>query len=304
MSEKTTSMVQSKLIGTGVAIVTPFRKDDSVDFKSLANLVEHIITNKAEYIVVLGTTGETPTLTKDEKKAIASFVVEAVNKRVPIVLGLGDYNTQDVISKIKKTDFDGIDAILSVTPYYNKPTQKGLYSHFQAIATTCPVPVIIYNVPGRTGCNISAETTLRLANDFSDQFLGIKEASGNFSQVMKIIQGKPENFLVISGDDGITLPLISIGASGVISVVANAFPKEFSTMVRKALEMKYNEARQIHYRLIEIIENLFVEGSPAGIKAALNILGFAQNQVRMPLTTVSRATYNKLSELIKEFKSK
>ena len=297
-------MVQSKLIGTGVAIVTPFRKDDSVDFKSLANLVEHIITNKAEYIVVLGTTGETPTLTKDEKKAIASFVVEAVNKRVPIVLGLGDYNTQDVISKIKKTDFDGIDAILSVTPYYNKPTQKGLYSHFQAIATTCPVPVIIYNVPGRTGCNISAETTLRLANDFSDQFLGIKEASGNFSQVMKIIQGKPENFLVISGDDGITLPLISIGASGVISVVANAFPKEFSTMVRKALEMKYNEARQIHYRLIEIIENLFVEGSPAGIKAALNILGFAQNQVRMPLTTVSRATYNKLSELIKEFKSK
>jgi 4-hydroxy-tetrahydrodipicolinate synthase len=297
-------MLESKLIGTGVAIVTPFRKDNSVDFNSLSNLVEHLIVNKSEYIVVLGTTGETPTLSKDEKKAIVSFVVEAVNKRVPVVVGLGGYNTQDVINKIKKIDFDGIDAILSVTPYYNKPNQKGLYSHYQAIASTCPIPVIIYNVPGRTGCNITAETTLRLAHDFNEQFLGIKEASGNFSQIMKIIQGKPENFLVISGDDAITLPMISIGASGVISVVANAFPKEFSTMVRKALEMKYNEARQIHYRMIDIIDNLFIEGSPAGIKAALNILGLVQNEVRMPLTPVSRATYNKLSELIKEFRSK
>lgn len=297
-------MVQSKFMGTGVAIVTPFRKDDSVDFNSLANLVEHIIVNKAEYIVVLGTTGETPTLTKDEKKAIVCFVVEAVNKRVPLVLGIGCNNTQEIISKIKKTDFDGIDAVLSVTPYYNKPNQKGLYSHYQAIVSTCPVPVIIYNVPGRTGCNITAETTLKLAHDFNDQFIGIKEASGNFAQIMKIIQDKPDNFLVISGDDAITLPMISIGASGVISVVANAFPKEFSTMVRKALEMKYIEARQIHYGLFEIIENLFVEGSPAGIKAALNILGLVQNQVRMPLTPVSRATYNKLSELIKAFKAK
>jgi len=297
-------MVQSKFWGTGVAIVTPFRKDDSVDFNSLSNLVEHIIVNKAEYIVVLGTTGETPTLTKDEKKAIVSFVVEAVNKRVPLVVGLGGYNTQDVVDKIKKNNFDGIDAVLSVTPYYNKPNQKGLYSHFQAIASTCPIPVIIYNVPGRTGCNITAETTLKLAHDFNGQFLGIKEASGNFAQIMKIVQGKPDNFLVISGDDAITLPMISIGASGVISVVANAFPKEFSTMVRKALEMKYDEARQIHYRILEIIENLFVEGSPAGIKAALNILGLVQNQVRMPLTPVSRTTYNKLSELIKVFKAK
>jgi 4-hydroxy-tetrahydrodipicolinate synthase len=296
-------MAQSKFTGTGVAIVTPFRKDDSVDFNSLANLVEHIITNKSEYIVVLGTTGETPTLTKDEKKAIVSSVIEAVNKRVPVVIGIGGSNTQDVINKIKKTDFDGVDAILSVTPYYNKPNQKGLYSHYQAIVSSCPVPVIIYNVPGRTGCNITAETTLRLAHDFNDQFVGIKEASGNFSQIMKIIQDKPDNFLVISGDDAITLPMISIGASGVISVIANAFPKEFSTMVRKALEMKYIEARQIHFKILEIIENLFVEGSPAGIKAALNILGLVQNQVRMPLTTVSRATYNKLSELIKAFNS-
>jgi 4-hydroxy-tetrahydrodipicolinate synthase len=297
-------MVQSKFTGTGVAIVTPFRKDDSVDFNSLANLVEHIIVNKSEYIVALGTTGETPTLTKDEKKAIVSLIIESVNKRVPVVVGIGGCNTQDIINKIKKTDFDGIDAILSVTPYYNKPNQKGLYSHYQAIASTCPVPVIIYNVPGRTGCNITAETTLKLAHDFNDQFLGIKEASGNFSQIMKIIQGKPDNFIVISGDDAITLPMISIGASGVISVVANAFPKEFSTMVRKALEMKYNEAQQFHYRIIEIIENIFIEGSPAGIKAALNILGLVQNQVRMPLTPVSRTTYNKLAELIRVFNSK
>ena len=297
-------MADSKFIGTGVAIVTPFRKDDSIDFNSLANLIEHLISNKSDYLVVLGTTGETPTLSKDEKKAVVSFVLEAVNKRIPVVIGIGGCNTQDVINKIKKTDFEGIDAILSVTPYYNKPSQKGLYSHYQAIVSSSPVPVIIYNVPGRTGCNLTAETTLRLAHDFDNQFAGIKEASGNFSQIMKIIQNKPDNFLVISGDDAITLPLISIGASGVISVVANAFPKEFSDMVRKALEMKYNEARVIHYRILEIIENLFIEGSPAGIKAALNILGLVQNQVRMPLTPVSRATYNKLSELIRTFTSK
>jgi len=297
-------MPNSKFIGTGVAIVTPFRKDDSIDFNSLANLIEHLISNKADYIVVLGTTGEYPTLTKDEKKAVTNFVIEAVDKRIPVVVGIGGYSTQDVVDKIKKVEFEGIDAILSVAPYYNKPNQKGLYAHYQAIVSSCPVPVIIYNVPGRTGCNITAETTLRLAHDFNKQFIGIKEASGNFAQIMKIIQEKPSNFLVISGDDAITLPLISIGASGVISVVANAFPKEFSNMVHKALEMKYNEARVIHYKLLEIIENLFIEGSPAGIKAALNILGLVQNQVRMPLTPVSRTTYNKLSELIREFKAK
>ena len=297
-------MPNSKFIGTGVAIVTPFRKDDSIDFNSLANLIEHLISNKADYIVVLGTTGEYPTLTKDEKKAVTNFVIEAVDKRIPVVVGIGGYSTQDVVDKIKKVEFEGIDAILSVAPYYNKPNQKGLYAHYQAIVSSCPVPVIIYNVPGRTGCNITAETTLRLAHDFNKQFIGIKEASGNFAQIMKIIQEKPSNFLVISGDDAITLPLISIGASGVISVVANAFPKEFSNMVHKALEMKYNEARVIHYKLLEIIENLFIEGSPAGIKAALNILGLVQNQVRMPLTPVSRTTYNKLSELIRAFKAK
>jgi 4-hydroxy-tetrahydrodipicolinate synthase len=292
-------MDKKKFIGTGVAIVTPFRKDDSVDFPSLANLIEHLITNDVDYVVVLGTTGETPTLSKDEKKAVTNFVIEAVNKRIPVVVGIGGNSTQEVTDKIKKTHFDGIDAILSVAPYYNKPNQKGLSGHFQAIASFSPVPVIIYNVPGRTGCNISSETTLRLAHDFNHQFIGIKEASGNFTQIMNIIRDKPAGFLVISGDDAITLPMISVGASGVISVVANAFPKQFSDMVRLALAMKYDEAGIIHYKLLEIIENLFVEGNPAGIKAALNILGITQNHVRLPLTTVSRSTYNKLSELIK-----
>jgi len=293
-------MANNKFIGTGIAIVTPFRKDDSIDFNSLANLIEHLIGNDVDYLVVLGTTGETPTLSDDEKKAVTNFVIEAVNKRVPVVVGIGGNYTQDVINKIKKTDFDGIDAILSVAPYYNKPNQAGLYKHYQTITSISPVPVIIYNVPGRTGCNISAESTLRLAHDFSHQFVGIKEASGNFAQIMKIIQDKPDDFLVISGDDAITLPLISLGASGVISVVANAFPKQFSDMVRFALTMKYDEARAIHFKLLEIIENLFIEGSPAGIKAVLNILGLTENHVRLPLTTVSKSTYSKLSELIKK----
>ena len=296
-------MSENKFIGTGIAIVTPFRKDDSVDFNSLANLIEHLVGNNVDYLVVLGTTGETPTLSGDEKEAITNFVVEAVNKRIPVVVGIGGYNTQEVINNIKRTDFNGIDAILSVAPYYNKPNQKGLYSHYQAITSLSPVPVIIYNVPGRTGCNITSETTLRLAHDFNSQLIGIKEASGNFAQIMQIIRDKPDNFLVISGDDAITLPLISIGASGVISVVGNAFPKSFSDMVRFALAKKYEEARTIHYQLLEIIENLFIEGSPAGIKAALNILGFTQNHVRLPLTTVSKSTYNKLSELINGLKS-
>ena len=293
-------MANNKFIGTGIAIVTPFRKDDSIDFNSLANLIEHLIGNDVDYLVVLGTTGETPTLSDDEKKAVTNFVIEAVNKRVPVVVGIGGNYTQDVINKIKKTDFDGIDAILSVAPYYNKPNQAGLYTHYQTITSFSPVPVIIYNVPGRTGCNISAESTLRLAHDFNHQFIGIKEASGNFAQIMKIIQDKPDDFLVISGDDAITLPLISLGASGVISVVANAFPKQFSDMVRFALTMKYDEARAIHFKLLEIIENLFIEGSPAGIKAVLNILGLTENHVRLPLTTVSKSTYSKLSELIKK----
>jgi len=293
-------MPGKNFIGTGVAIVTPFRKDDSIDFKALANLIEHLISKNVEYLVVLGTTGETPTLSKDEKKAVTNFVIEAADKRVPIVVGMGGNNTQDIISKIKKAKFDGIDAILSVSPYYNKPSQKGLYSHYKAIATASPVPVIIYNVPGRTGSNISADTVVRLAHDLPGQFLGIKEASGNFNQIMNIIRDKPDDFLVISGDDAITLPMISLGAHGAISVVANAFPAEFSEMIRLALKNKYVEARELHFKLLEIIDNLFTEGNPSGIKAALNIIGLTQNHVRLPLSPVSRSTYNKLAELIKE----
>lgn len=293
-------MAEKKFIGTGVAIVTPFRKDDSIDFKALAELIEYLISNEVDYLVVLGTTGETPTLSKDEKKAVTNFVKEACAGRVPLVVGIGGNNTQEVANRIKKTKFEGIDAILSVTPYYNKPSQKGLYNHYKTIASFSPVPVIIYNVPGRTGSNITAETTLKLAHESNNNFAGIKEASGNMVQIMNIIRDKPENFLVISGDDAITLPIISMGGSGAISVVANAFPKEFSEMVRLALANKYPEARKLHYELLEIIEQIFVDGSPSGIKAALNIMGLVQNHVRLPLSTVNRATYNRLSELVKK----
>jgi 4-hydroxy-tetrahydrodipicolinate synthase len=292
-------MSYRKFMGTGVAIITPFRRDDSIDFTALTKITEHIVSNEAEYIVVLGTTGETPTLSKDEKKAVVNCVTETVDKRVPVVVGLGGSNTQEIISKLKKSKLYDADAILSVCPYYNKPTQKGIYQHFKNIASFSPVPVIIYNVPSRTGVNIRAETTLKLATEVNKTFIGIKEASGNLGQIMNIINNKPDNFLVISGDDALTLPMISAGASGVISVIANAFPKEFSDMVRLALKNKFKEAREIHYKFLEIMEQLFIEGSPSGLKAAMSILGLAQNQVRLPLSPVSRTVYNRLAELIK-----
>ena len=293
-------MSYSKFTGTGVAIVTPFRKDDSIDFSALTKVVEHVIAGNAEYIVALGTTGETPTLSKDEKKAVLNCVIETTDKRVPIVAGIGGNNTQVIISKLKKNKLDGVDAILSVCPYYNKPTQKGIFLHYKSIATYSPLPVIIYNVPSRTGVNITAETTLKLAREGNGNFVGVKEASGNMGQIMEIIRHKPDDFLVISGDDALTLPMIAAGASGVISVVANAFPGEFSEMVRLAIKNKFREAREIHYRLLEVIEQLFADGSPGGIKAALNVMGLAQNHVRLPLSPVSRTVYNRLAELIKE----
>ncbi len=292
-------MSYRKFMGTGVAIVTPFRRDDSIDFTALTSIVEHIISNEAEYIVALGTTGETPTLSKDEKKAVVNCVIETVDKRVPVAVGIGGSNTQEIISKLKKSKLHGADAILSVCPYYSKPSQKGIYQHFKNIASFSPVPVIIYNVPSRTGVNITAETTLKLATEVNNSFIGIKEASGNFGQIMNIVKNKPENFHVISGDDALTLPMISTGATGVISVIANAFPKEFSDMVRFALKNRYKEAREIQYKLLEIMEQLFIEGSPSGLKAAMNILGLAQNHVRLPLSTVSRTCYNRIAELIK-----
>ena len=292
--------MHNKFKGTGVALVTPFHKDGSIDFKCLGNIIENIILNDVNYIVVLGTTGETATLTRDEKLAIIGFVVETVDGRMPVVLGLGGNNTQEITNCLKSYDFEGIDAILSVSPYYSKPSQKGLYQHYKIIANLSPVPVILYNVPGRTSVNISAETTLRLAYDI-DGVIGIKEASGNLEQCMQIINNKPENFLVISGDDALTLPLIAIGGNGVISVVANALPKDFSDMVYHATRGRMRRARHLHYTLIDIIEQLFVEGNPAGVKALMELQGLCLNSLRLPLTSVGRSTHNKLANLLENY---
>lgn len=288
-----------RLRGTGVALITPFHKDGSIDFKCLGILIDNIIDNGVDYLVALGTTAESVTLSKDEKTAIIGFVVEQVDGRVPVVLGLGGNNTQEIINCIRSYDFDGIDAILSVSPYYNKPSQKGLYQHYKIIGNLSPVPIILYNVPSRTSVNISAETTLRLAYDI-EGIIGIKEASGDMLQCMNIIKDRPKNFLVISGDDALTLPLISIGGDGVISVIANAFPREFSDLVHNALRGSIKKAQDSHYMLLETIENLFVEGNPAGVKAVLELLGICENNLRLPLTQISRGTYNKLSSLVEE----
>ncbi len=286
-------MLNTKLIGMGVALITPFKEDESVDFEALKKLVEFQIKNGTDYLVVCGTTAETPTLTEDEKENITRFVVQQANGRIPIVLGIGGNNTKAVVEKLQKSDLTGIDAILSVTPYYNKPSQEGLYQHYAAIAKVSPKPIILYNVPGRTGVNMTPETTLRLANEFSN-ICAVKEASGNFGQIDQIIKNKPTDFLVISGDDGITFPLITLGAVGVISVIGNAFPSEFSRMVRLALHGDYDNARQIHYRFTELIELLFVEGNPAGVKSMLALMGLIENKLRLPLVPNTINTYEKI----------
>jgi 4-hydroxy-tetrahydrodipicolinate synthase len=292
-------MSQQLFSGTGVAIITPFREDGSVDFKSLEKLLEHIAGNGVDYVVVLGTTGEYVTLSKDEKKAVVNFVIDVINKRMPVVVGMGGNNTQDVISSIKSWDFDGIDGILSVAPYYNKPSQRGLFLHFKSVADVSPVPVIIYNVPSRTGCDISAETTVKLAREVKN-IVAIKEASGNMSQIMHIIKNKPRNFQVLSGDDMLTLPMIALGGSGVISVIANAFPKEFSDMVRFALDGEIARACELHYKVLDMIWAIFAEGSPSGIKAALAIMGISKNHLRLPLVPVSEEHFKKMAMLIKK----
>jgi 4-hydroxy-tetrahydrodipicolinate synthase len=281
--------------GTGVAIITPFHDSGNIDFVSLERILEHVINGGVNYIVALGTTGESVTLSRDEKVAVLDFVIEIVNKRVPVVAGIGGNNTQEVINMMKATSFDGIDAILSVCPYYNKPQQKGLYYHYKAIAGSCPVPVILYNVPGRTSTNISVETTLKLAEDFKN-IIGIKEASGNFLQIMEIIKERPQNFLVISGDDALTLPLISLGADGVISVVANAFPAEFSEMVNLCLKGKFLKARGIHFNLLKFTNALFMDGSPSGIKASMEMIGLCKSNVRLPLAKVNKNVHSIIAE--------
>ncbi len=286
------------LKGVGVALVTPFHKDGSIDFKSFKKLIDHVSAGKVDYLVPLGTTGESVTMNKDERTAVLDFVKEENTKNLPIVVGFGGNNTRDLLNCLNEIDFDGVDAILSVSPMYNKPSQRGIYQHYKAIADVCSVPIILYNVPSRTGCNISAETTLSLAADFRN-IIGIKEASGNFDQFMQILKDKPKNFLMISGDDTVTLPLIALGADGVISVVANAYPKEFSSMVHHAMEGNFSDARKLHYKLLDITNSLFMENNPAGIKAALSLLGITQEFVRLPLVPVSKATQNKMMAVMK-----
>ncbi len=293
--------VSKKLSGTGVALVTPFHKNGSVDFKSLGKLVEHIIKGKCEYLVSLGTTGESVTLNSDEKKAVVDCVLESNAGRLPVVLGLGGNNTQDILQQLRGLEFDGISAILSVSPYYNKPSQKGIIQHYKVIAEESPVPLIIYNVPGRTGSNILAETTLEIAHS-SSNVIGVKEASGNMEQIMSIIKERPSGFLVISGDDGITLPLIAAGADGVISVVANAYPRLFSEMVRLSLKNEFKKARQLHYEVFSLIPLLFAEGSPSGIKNVLKQLEISEDTVRLPLVNISKQLSQRISRLTEQIK--
>lgn len=289
-----------KFKGTGVAVVTPFKNDSSIDFVSMGRVINHVIAGGVDYIVLMGTTGESVTLTKDEKKALASYVTEAVDNRVPVVIGIGGNNTQEVINYIKEADLTGISGILSVAPYYNKPSQKGLFQHFKSIATASPLPVILYNVPGRTSCNISAETTLQLAHE-CENIVATKEASGDLGQIMKIVKGKPENFSLISGDDLLTIPIIASGGVGVISVLANAFPAQCSQMVNHALKNDFEAARTLQFSLIEIVELLFKEGNPSGVKAAMSAMKLCKNTLRLPLVPVSgqlQSQIEKATEII------
>jgi 4-hydroxy-tetrahydrodipicolinate synthase len=288
-----------KFKGAGVAIVTPFKNDSSIDFAALGRVIEHVIKGGINYIVALGTTGESVTLTVDEKKAIISYVLEAVDNRVPLIVGIGGNNTQEAVNTIRHTDLTGVDGLLTVVPYYNKPIQRGIFQHFKTIATWSPVPIIMYNIPGRTGCNMSAETCLELANS-CENIIGVKEASGDLSQMMKIIKAKPENFGLISGDDMLTIPVIAGGGTGVISVLGNAFPAQVAEMVSLALKNNFKSARDIQFRFMEMIELLFAEGNPAGIKAVLSAMNICQNNLRLPLVSVSRTTMTRIQKAIDE----
>lgn len=296
-------MADINLKGMGVALITPFREDESVDYDALSRLVDYQLQNGTDYLVVLGTTAETPTLTEDEKKKVVSLVVSKVKGQIPIVLGVGGNCTRSVVEQLKNDRFDGIDAILSVTPYYNKPSQEGLYEHYKAVSEATKLPVVLYNVPGRTGVNMTAETTLRIARDFKN-VIAVKEASGNITQMDDIIKNKPANFNVISGDDGITFPLVTLGAIGVISVIGNAFPREFSRMVRLALAGDYNNARTIHHSFTELFDLLFVDGNPAGVKSMLNTMGYIENKLRLPLVPTRITTFEKIRTVLNQLNIK
>ena len=299
-------MIHNKFKGLGIALVTPFTQEGKVDFTALRRLLDYQLSNGIDFICLLGTTAETPTLSVEERQQVKDLVVEKVNGQVPILMGCGGNNTAAVVEQIQTGDFTGIEGILSVCPYYNKPSQEGLYHHFKAIAAaaaTRNLSVVLYNVPGRVGVNMTAETTLRLANE-CENIVAIKEASGNFTQIDDIIKNKPDNFDVISGDDGITFPLITLGAVGVISVIGNALPREFSRMVRLALNGDYQNALLIHHKFTELFKLLFVDGNPAGVKAMLNSMGLIENELRLPLVPSRISTMEKISSIVKELNIK
>lgn len=291
-------MNNTKFSGTGVALITPFKTDLSLDLKALEELVDFQISNGIDYIVVLGTTAETATLTAEEKELVKQTIITATKKRVPLVLGLGSNNTQDAVSQIKSSSFEGFDALLSVSPFYNKPSQNGIYQHFKCIAEASDLPIILYNVPGRTGSNMQPETVVKLAEEF-ENIIGIKEAAGDFEQAMTLIRDTPKDFLVISGEDMLTLPMVLAGGSGVISVMAEGFPKPYSAMVKLGLERQVDQAYQIHYQLMQGINLIFQEGNPSGIKAVFEHLGLAESAVRLPLVEASAQLKTQLKTFMK-----
>lgn len=292
-------MARNKFRGLGIALITPFKTDGSIDFDALDRLVEYQIKGGADFLCIMGTTAETPTLSREEKRLLKEHLVERVAGRVPLLMGCGGNNTAAILDELQNEDWKGIDGVLSVCPYYNKPSQEGLYQHFATIAQASPLPVVLYNVPGRTGVNMTAETTLRLARDF-ENIVAIKEASGFIPQMDDIIKNKPERFDVISGDDGITFPLITLGAVGVISVIGNALPAEFSRMVRLALKGEYSTSLTIHHKFTELFKLLFVDGNPAGVKAMLSEMGMIENVLRLPLIPTRLTTMEKISQIVKE----
>jgi len=290
--------MNNKFHGTGVALVTPFTKDGAIDYPALAKLVEHVIENKVDFLVALGTTAETPTLSTEEKQAVLRFIIQQNNKRVPLVCGAGGNNTAAVIQQLQTWDWNGVDGLLSVVPYYNKPTQEGIYQHFKAIASATPLPIILYNVPGRTVTNMLPATTLRLAQEFK-HIVAVKEASGNMAQCMELVQGAAADFAVLSGDDDLVLPQMAIGMHGVISVAANCFTKDFSQLVHLARQGQFEAAKGLHYRLLKGINLLFAEGNPAGVKCVLQEMGMMQDTLRLPLVNVSPATQNQIQDYLK-----
>ena len=292
-------MARNKFRGLGIALITPFKTDGSIDFDAIDRLVEYQIKGGADFLCIMGTTAETPTLSRDEKRLLKEHLVGRVAGRVPLLMGCGGNNTAAIVNELQTEDWTGIDGILSVCPYYNKPSQEGLYQHFATIAKASPLPVVLYNVPGRTGVNMNAETTLRLARDF-ENIVAIKEASGFIPQMDDIIKNKPQHFDVISGDDGITFPLITLGAVGVISVIGNALPAEFSRMVRLALKGEYQTSLTIHHKFTELFKLLLVDGNPAGVKAMLSEMGLIENVLRLPLIPTRLTTMEKISQIVKE----